>query len=434
MSALAEIQPYIEAFKARAQAGEPDWLWHRREGAMQRFAELGFPTRKQEAWRFTDLRPLQRVAFPPAIAVAQATTDDIALWRFKGETYRIVLVDGAFVPALSAIDDLPTGAWLASTAQTLREWPELLDPAVRETDTVGAQPFAALNAALFTDGFVLALQPGVALDRTIEVIHLGRAANRSSQLRNVILLGPNSRATVIESYAGTGAYWTNAVGVIGVGAGAALRHVKLQDEDTAAIHLGQHRVDLGCNARYESFTLSLGGRLARNETHLKLDGEGAACGLFGATLLRGEQEGTIATVVDHAAPGCTTREYFKSVADDRAHGVFLGTIGVRPQAQKTDANQLSKNLLLSRRAAVDTKPELEILADDVKCSHGATVGDLDETALFYLESRGITVAEARRILIEAFAAEVIERLEDDADLRAHLGRHVARWLAAGDSR
>jgi len=429
VSALAEIQPYVEAFKARPRPAEPAWLKQRRDGAMQRFAEIGWPTRKQEAWRFTDLQPLQRAPFPPALASSKVTAADLAPWLYSGAAYRIVLVDGAFAPELSIVGALPEGVWLGSTAQTLRDRPELLNTALRESDTLGAQPFVALNAALFADGFVLALEPNTVLDRAIEIAHFGRATGRSAQLRNLILLGTGSRATVIETFAGEGAYWTNTVGVIAVGAGAALRHVKLQDESTAAVHLGHLRVELADRARYENFTLSLGGRLARTDIHLKFDGEGAACGLFGATLLRGDQEGTIATVVDHAAPRCVTREYYKSVAADRAHGVFLGTIGVRPHAQKTDANQLSKNLLLGARAAIDAKPELEILADDVKCSHGATVGDLDETALFYLESRGIPAAEARRMLVEAFAAEVIERIEDDAGMRAHLGRHVARWLA-----
>ena len=431
MSAIAEIQPYVEAFKAQLHKGEPGWLKQRREGAMQRFAALGFPTRKQEVWRFTDLQPLQRAPFPPAPGTSKVTAADIAPWLYAGAAHRIVLVDGAFVPELSAIGTLPEGVWLAPLTQTLRARPELLNAAVRETDVLGAQPFVALNAALFADGFVLALEPGAILDRAVEIVHLGRAAHRSAQLRNLILLGADSRATVIETFAGEGSYWTNAVNVIAVGAGAALRHVKLQDEGAAAIHMGHNQVELARNARYENFTLSLGGKLARTDVQLKFDGEGAACGLFGATLLRGEQEGTIATFVDHAAPRCVTREYYKSVAADRAHGVFLGTIGVRPHAQKTDANQLSKNLLLGARAAIDTKPELEILADDVKCSHGATVGDLDEAALFYLESRGIPANEARRMLVEAFAAEVIERIEDDAAMRAHLGRHVARWLAGG---
>ncbi|MGH6977632.1 MAG: SufD family Fe-S cluster assembly protein, partial [Stellaceae bacterium] len=291
MSALAEIQPYVEAFKARPNAAEPAWLKQRRESAMQRFAELGFPTRKEEAWRFTDLQPLQRGAFPPTSSASRVAAADVAPWLYAGAAHRIVLVDGVFAPALSAIGALPKGAWFAATAETLRTRPELLDAALRETDALGAQPFVALNTALFADGFVLALEPGVILDRAVEIVYLGRAAHRSAQLRNLILLGAGSRATVIETYAGEGDYWTNAVGAIAVGAGAALRHVKLQDEAAAAIHIGHNRVELDRDARYENFTLSLGGKLARTDIQLKFDGEGSACGLFGATLLRGEQEG-----------------------------------------------------------------------------------------------------------------------------------------------
>jgi Fe-S cluster assembly protein SufD len=208
--------------------------------------------------------------------------------------------------------------------------------------------------------------------------------------------------------------------------------VKLQDEAVEAIHFGQVRTSLAKDSRYESFVLTLGGRLSRHDSFAQFAGENAACGLFGAYLLRGGQEATNATVVDHAVPRCTTIEVFKGVVDERAHGVFLGKIAVRPDAQKTSAHQLNKNLLLSPRANVDTKPELEILADDVKCSHGATVGDLDVDALFYLEARGIPAHEARRLLIEAFAADAIDKIEDDLALRAHLVAHVQRWLGRKD--
>jgi Fe-S cluster assembly protein SufD len=431
VSASGGIEAYVAAFDARPSAVEPLWLAQRRKGAIRRFGELGWPSRKDEAWRFTDLRPLQRGAFSPADTASAVSAAELASWRYETAAHRIVLVDGVVAPALSSIGALPDGAWLQSTAETLRRRPALAERALGETDAIGGQAFVSLNAALFADGFVLALDEGVVLDGTVEIIHLGRADGRSSQLRNLVLLAPQSRATLIETYAGEGAYWTNAVDVIELGAGAQLRHVKLQQESAAAIHLGHNRVALARDARYESFTLSLGGRLARHDIEVRFDGDGAACGLFGASLLRRDQEGTIATIVDHAAPRCTTREYFKCVADERAHGVFLGSIGVRPEAQQTDANQLSKNLLLSRRAAIDTKPQLEILADDVKCSHGAAVGDLDEAALFYLASRGIPPIEARRMLIEAFAADVIERIEDDRAMRAHLAGHVARWLEGG---
>ncbi len=426
MSASEDTAPYRTAFAAQRCEAEPAWLAQQRGSAMQRFETLGFPTRRDEAWRFTDLKPLQRGSFAPAgdaVPVAAALDG----WHFPGETHRLVLVNGRFAPALSAIGTLPPGAWLASTAQTLAERPELAQELLDQTDLAGGQSFASLNAALFADGFVLALEPGVALETPVEIIHWGGAAERSFHLRNLVRLGARSRATLIEVFAGDAGSWTNVVGQIGLDDHAALTHAKLQDESVTAIHLAQARMQLGRSARYDSFALSLGARLSRHDSAVTFAGEGGQCRLDGAYLLRGEQEGANVTFVDHAAPGCSTAEVFKGVVDERAHGIFLGRIVVREHAQKTDANQLNKNLLLSARAAVDTKPELEILADDVKCSHGATVGDLDEEALFYLEARGIPAQEARRMLIEAFAADALDRIED-AGLRAHFATHLRRWL------
>ena len=429
MTVKAEAAPYVEAYRAQPRpADEPRWLAERREAALRNFGDKGFPTRRQEAWRFTDLRPLQRAPLPPTAggAVARQALDT---YRLAGAAHRLVFVNGRFSPELSAVGALPKGAWLAPTTRTLAERPDIAAGAIDETDTVGAQPFASLNAALFTDGFVLSLEAGVCLDHPIEIIHLGRAeAPCSLHLRNLVALGAGSRASLIESYAGEGAYWTNAVTVAKLGERADFTAVKLQDEGADAIHFAVTRARLAAAARYDSFAFTLGARLSRHETLATLDGENAQLGLNGAYLLRGTQEATNATFVDHAAPGGVTRELFKGVVENRAHGVFLGSISVRPEAQKTDARQLNKNLLLSPRATVDTKPELEILADDVKCSHGATVGDLDESALFYLRARGIPEAEARRMLIEAFAADAIDTVENPA-LRGHLARHLARWLA-----
>lgn len=425
MSTKPETEPYRAAFAAVPA----DTLTDQRRVALARFEALGFPTRRDEAWRFNDLKPLQSATFANASrGASQASEGAIARYAFSGETHRLVLVNGRFAPALSTIGALPKGAVLGSTAEMTVRHPALAQRLLDHTDLAGGQAFASLNAALFADGFVLALDPGVSLDRPVEIIHWSDAADTASHLRNLILLGAGSRATVIESFAGTGHTWTNAVGIVDVAAGAALRHAKLQDEATAAIHFGQARVTLARDARYESFVLTLGGRLSRHDSFARFAGENAVCGLYGAYLLRGEQEATNATVVDHAVPRCTTSEVFKGVVDERAHGVFLGRIAVRPDAQKTAAHQLNKNLLLSPRANVDTKPELEILADDVKCSHGATVGDLDEETLFYLEARGIPAPEARRMLIEAFAADAIDKIEDDSALRAHLVAHVQRWL------
>ncbi|HVA12766.1 MAG TPA: Fe-S cluster assembly protein SufD [Stellaceae bacterium] len=432
MSAKPETAPYRAAFDAMP-AGEFD---QRRRAALAQFETLGFPTRRDEAWRFTDLKPLHGAGFPPhpnplpggeRVRAQRAGEGAVSRYALAGDTHRIVIVNGRFVPELSRIGALPTGALLLNTAALITAHPGVAQRLTDSTDFVGAQAFGSLNAALFSDGFVLALDTGVQLDQPIEIVYWGDTPERSLHLRNLILLGAGSRATLIESFAGEGHYWTNAVGIVDVGAGAALRHVKLQDEAAEAIHFGQARISLAHDAKYESFVLTLGGRLSRSDSFVTFAGENAACGLFGAYLLRGEQEATNATFVDHAAPRCTTNEVFKGVVDERAHGVFLGRIAVRQDAQKTNANQLNKNLLLSPRANVDTKPELEILADDVKCSHGATVGDLDETALFYLAARGIPAPEARRMLIEAFAADALDQI-GDAALRAHLAAHVQRWL------
>ena len=423
MSAKPETAPYRAAFDAIPK----DALADQRRAAWGRFETLGFPTRRDEAWRFSDLKPLQSAALLPA--TTSAGTADLARYFFAGDTHRIVLVNGRFSATLSKIGTLPPGVTLGNTAQIAASHPALAQRLLDQTDLVGGQAFASLNAALFGDGYVLTLDAGVTLEKPVEIIHWNDAADASSQLRNLIVLGANARATIIESFAGKGRAWTNAVARVEVGKGATLRQAKLQDEAVEAIHFGQARVTLADDAKYESFVLTLGGKLSRSDSIVTFAGENAICGLFGAYLLRGEQEGTNATFVDHAMPRGTTHEVFKGVVDERAHGVFLGRIAVRQDAQKTNANQLNKNLLLSPRASVDTKPELEILADDVKCSHGATVGDLDEAAMFYLAARGIPADEARRMLIEAFAADAIDRIEDDAALRAHLLAHVQRWLS-----
>jgi len=433
----AETAPYFEAFRARPHdAEEPRWLAARREAALLRFGELGFPTRRQEAWRFTNLRPLQGTNFAPATGIAAVAPAVVEALRLSDATHRLVFVNGRFAPELSLLSVVPAGAWLATVRRTLDERPELLEAAVDDSDTAGAQPFASLNAAFFADGFVLALEPGVVLDRPVQIVHVGRAATpaQAAHVRNLVLLREGSRATVIENFTGEGAYWSNSVTALSLGERAALRRIKVQDDGRDAIHFAVDRVTLGDDTRYESFVLTLGARLARHDTLALIAGERAHCAVHGAYLLRGEQEATNATAIDHAASHGTTREVWMGVVDDRAHGVFLGRIAVRPAGQKTDAEQLNRNVLLSPRATVDTKPELEILADDVKCSHGATVGDLDENALFYLRTRGISEADARRMLIDAFTAEAIATVED-VGLRDYLAAHVQRWLSQdGDAR
>jgi Fe-S cluster assembly protein SufD len=429
-----DISPQVNAFRTRPEKEEPSWLSGHRKAAMKRFAELGFPTRKLENWRFTDLRPLTAGPILPAEGGSGFLPSQAASSYFSGQSHRIVLIDGRFSAELSNLGQLPKGVYLASMAETLEQRPELAQAAFDPSEESGAQPFASLNAALFVDGFVLAIEPGVALDWPVEIVHFGNAPGaRAFHLRNVIQAGAGSAATIVETATGAGFGWTNAVTAALIGPGASVVHVKIQDEAPDAIHLALTRGTIAESARYETFLLTLGARLSRQDVHIASAGKAASAAINGAYLLRGDQEATIAPFVDHQAPGCQTSEVVKGVIQDSAHGAFLGKMSVRPGADGTDAHQLNQNLLLSPKATVDSKPELEIFADEVKCSHGATVGDLDESALFYLQARGIHEGTARAMLVEAFVTSAIEAANLSEGLTAHLLHYVRRWLAgSGD--
>jgi Fe-S cluster assembly protein SufD len=430
-----EARAYIDAFAAgRALIPrEPDWLVEHRKRSLARFAELGFPSRRSEAWRYVDLRALEEHPMPPVRAMRTvadfATSTQLAEIGLSGSICRLVLVDGRFAAEMSSVEKLPAGVWLGSMAEAVSERPDLVRSAIEALPLDAARPFAALNTAFFSDGFVLDVGPGIALDQPIEIVHLAAAANgRSLHTRNLVAIGTESRASVFESFAGQDRYWRNDLVELRLDRRADLTRVALVDEATAALHTDEMIVALGEHSRLASFVLLLGGRTVRHEATVRSEGEATHCGLNGAFVLSGRQEANVVTTVDHAAPGGETREVFKGVAAGHGHGAFQGRITVRPGAQKVDAHQLSRNLVLSPRAAIDTKPELEIFADDVKCSHGAAVGDLDEAALFYLTARGIGRDDARRILIEAFLREALDLVEL-ARLRGHLLSRLARRLA-----
>ena len=426
-----EARPYLDAF-AHHLNGEPEWLSAHRRRGLTRFVEQGFPNRRSEAWRYIDLRALEEKPMLPAGAldtVASAARAQLADVAFSEAVYRLVLVDGRYAPELSVVGGLPSGVRLGGTAMTIAERPDLVRSSIEASPFDSERPFVALNAAFFGDGFVLDIAPGVALDRPIEIIHLASAGTGGSlHTRSLVRAGAGSRASILETFAGNGDYWRNDVVELHLAAGAQFARVALVEEATEALHIGELLAVLGPGSRLTGLVLLLGGRTVRHEATIRSNGEATRCALHGAFILSGHQEANIVTTVDHAAPGGETREIFKGVATGRAHGAFQGRIAVRPGAQKVDAHQLSRNLVLSPRAAIDTKPELEIYADDVKCSHGAAVGDLDEAALFYLRTRGIGREEARRILIEAFVREVVELVELPA-VREHVLSRLARRLA-----
>ena len=431
-----EARPYLDAFgrdDRDRHVREPEWLAGQRWRSLARFAELGFPSRRSEAWRYLDLRALEEnpmlpagMPHPIAGVAARAQLTEVG---FADAAYRLVLVDGRYAPELSAVERLPSGVWLGATGRAIGERPDLVRSAIEAPPLDAARPFAALNAAFFADGFVLDIAPGVAVDRPLEIVHLASGETGASlHTRSLVVIGAGSRASIFETFTGRGRYWRNDVVELRLAARAELATVAIVEEAAEALHTGEMPAVLGPAARLASFVLVLGGRRVRHEVTVVSEGEATRCALNGAFVLSGRQEANIVTTIDHAAPGGETREVFNGVAAGRAHGAFQGRITVRPGAQKVDAHQLNRNLVLSPRAAIDTKPELEILADDVKCSHGAAVGDLDEAALFYLRTRGIGREQARRLLIEAFVREAVELVES-SPLREHLLSRLARRLA-----
>src|SRR5580658_2181036 len=388
----------------------PDALGALRREARARFAGSGFPTRRHEAWKFTELRPLVESRFAPAAAGDFAPLADADL---------MVFVNGRFQAETSRIGTLPAGVVLCSFAEWLSRDAEA---ASEMFDRGGGaeHAFLSLNAAFAGDGLVLLVPDGVALERRLHIVHwCSSASASSSHVKHVFRLGRGASATIVESFGGEGRYWTNVSETLEIGRSARLGHYKLQQESLESFHTSHLALSIGEGGDYAGFLLTLGGRLVRDDLRAQLTGAHATCGYSGAYLLGQRQEAAVNSLIRHSAPHGTTRETFKGCLADRAHGVFQGKILVDRIAQKTDAHQLNKTMLLGDRAVMDSKPELEIYADDVKCSHGATVGDLDETQLFYLRSRGIPPDAARRMLIRAFVADTVE-LVPDVTVQAYL--------------
>jgi Fe-S cluster assembly protein SufD len=386
-----------------------------RQEGIARFGELGFPTMKNEDWHFTSVAPISSRAFRPADrgSVREVTQEDLSDYEFghpEWPTY--VFVNGYAAPQLSspAIEDGVTVTSLRGALDAGGE--EVLRWLGRVADHHSAA-FTALNAAFFTDGAVVHVAANRELRAPIHLVFVSTGDDTVSHPRNQIVLGRGARAAVIESYISLGdaGAFTNAVSEIVVGDGARLDHVKVQRESGRAFHVGTSDARQGRDSSYHSFSYATGADLARTNVYTVLAGEGAHATLNGLYMLEGSQHSDHQTRIEHAEPNCTSHEVYKGVLDGRSHGVFNGKVFVRPEAQKTDGKQSNNNLLLSPDARVDTKPQLEIFADDVKCTHGATVGRLDETALFYFRSRGIPESRARTLLTYAFAAEVIEEIE-----------------------
>ncbi|HTL71974.1 MAG TPA: Fe-S cluster assembly protein SufD [bacterium] len=409
----------VEKFSQfEAAATQPKWLAPMRKAGLASFADQGFPTLHDEDWRFTNVAPIAKLNFQLAGQVAvngaesKVLTDSVFA-QLAG--HRLVFVNGFFSAKLSTLKPVSGGVRIENLSAALAKDSTFIEQHLGKYAHTANNSFAALNQAFFSDGAFIFVPQGVEVAEPVQLIYISSAKQSGETIlpRNLIIAEANSKVTVVESYLSTGdvAYLTNAVTELFAGDNAFIEHVKVQDEAVSAYHIATIAGEFGRASNVNVHSIALGAKLSRNNIRTKLAGEGLECVLNGLYLTKDEQLADHHMIVEHAQPHCASHEYFNGILDDKSRGVFHGRILVREIAQKTDAKQTNKNLLLSDDAGADTKPQLEIYADDVKCTHGATIGQLNAESIFYLRSRGMSLDTAKQMLIHAFAGEIIERIK-----------------------
>jgi len=408
-----------------------------RKAAIARLGELGFPTARHEEWRSTNLAPLIRTTFVrPTLPARRPSLDELRPHLFDAEGWsRLALVDGAFDAQLSSLGSLPDGVVVASLAEILARDPSRLEPHLTRYADDKTAPFIALNTAFMADGACVIVPPRTVIENPIHLLYISTARDEPTVIypRSLILVGEGSEATLIENYAGAGGgtYFNNAVTEIAVGPDAKVDHYRVQRESDNAFHVGWLKTQQDRDSRLTSHSLVMGGGLVRNNVHAMLGGQGCDCTLNGLFVTHDTQHVDNHLRVEHAQPHCNSWEFYKGILDGRSTAVFTGRIFVHEHAQKTDAKQSNMNLLLSDSAQVDTKPQLEIFADDVRCTHGATIGQIDDEAVFYLRCRGVPEAAARSMLTYAFAGESLGQIQVEA-LRTEMQRILLQRLPHGE--
>ena len=425
-----------EAARAKLPGADNAWARELRDQAMGEYAVIGLPSRRVEEWKYTDLRRLLGEAYAPAPVISEALSrDDVRALLGEGlaglECHPIVLVDGQLRHELSDFGFTGSEGEVTSLGGALATPPKWLKESFGKVNPPERDAVLALNVAFMSDGVALRIPAGLEVTKPIHVIHVHTAKRPVGvTTRNFISIGKGAKIALIESFfsVSDAASQHNVATELDICEGAQVSHIKIQNENEATTHLASWMTRLGESADYKAFQFSIGAALSRSQIFLAVAGEGASANVSGAFLLRDHQHHDTTLVVDHVAAHCKSRELFKAVLEDDARGVFQGKIEVHRDAQKTDAKQMAQGLLLSETAEFDSKPELIIFADDVVCGHGSTSGQIDEESMFYLRSRGIAEPEARSLLIQAFAGEAIELIEDEA-LREILLGTVADWLA-----
>ncbi len=432
-----EVDVYLSEFAAceRNRPAAPPWLSRLRKTAMERFAELGFPTTRLEDWRFTSVAPIAKTRFALAAPAPGVTLNEllrVPLADLGGP--RLVFINGRFAEQLSSIESLGESGSGGSLAGAVKSGDPLVSEHLAQHARCESQAFVALNTAFLEDGAFLRISKGAVIEKPIHIIYAaaGPAHPFAVHPRTLVVAGRGSQASIVESYfsLSDGVYFTNAVSEIVAGENAVIEHYKLQHESLRAFHVATLQMWQERSSSVTSHSISAGGALVRNDVNAVLAAEGAECSLNGLYIVSGDRHVDNHTAIDHAKPHCSSRELYKGILDGKSTAVFNGKIIVRKDAQKTDAKQTNKNLLLSSEATINTKPQLEIYADDVKCTHGATVGQLGEELIFYLRSRGIGYDDARTLLTYAFASDVTARMKAEL-IRTRLDELLLAWLRRG---
>jgi Fe-S cluster assembly protein SufD len=419
----------FEAFDRRSPG--PAWLRGLRQRAFERFWELGFPTVHDEDWRFTSVAPIASTAFVLPQSSGRVVPEDLQPYVLEDTACRLVFVNGRFVPELSDRRAIPGNVVVDTLAGAVTAEGAAVKQQIARYEDFHDEAFTALNTAFLEDGAYVSIPRNTVVEKPIYLLYVsaGSEAPQMTHPRNLIVVGEQAQAAIVEDYVslGGGAFFSNVVTELVVGDNGVVEHYLIEREDRQAYNVSTLRIQQGRTANVASHSVLLGGALVRNNVHPVLNGEGGECLINGLFIGGGQQHMDNYMKVEHRAPHCGSRQFYNGILDQRARGVFHGRIIVHKGAQKTDAKQTNRNLLLSDEAQIDTKPQLEIYADDVKCTHGATIGQIDEEALFYLRSRGLPEREARGLLLFAFAHECLDRMKS-ATVREWLSRSVAAWL------
>ncbi len=440
-TAISGLQNYKESFSGfeKSAAGRNlSWLRNLRQGGFARFSEMGFPTTRDEDWRFTNPSAIAQTSFRLVRnGHSLPSKEELAPFRVVGAACQAVFVDGRFAPQLSSLGKLPAGVTVAGLAEELARNPGIIEAHLGRYLNLQRDAFGALNTAFLEDGAFVHVAKGTVAEEPIALLFVSTAHDfpAVSHPRNLIVAEENSQLTIVEDYISLGEdkALCNTVTELVAGDHSVVSHTMIEREHTNAFNVSTLRIQQGRGTDVSSHSILIGGALVRNNIHPVLHGEGGECLINGLFIGNGRQHLDNYMLVEHASPRCASRQFYNGILGDRAHGVFHGRIIVHKDAQKTDAKQTNRNLLLSDTAQIDTKPQLEIYADDVKCTHGATIGQIEESALFYLRSRGIDEASARRLLLVAFASECLDRMKE-GPVRTHIEKlvhnHVLRMAGA----